>query len=163
MVERDGGFMIGNRENIAIVGGTSNIKIIGEDILPVDQDKGALCSFSGRQLQSRQRVILGEFLSDLLKALLEPRCLKDIDHTPLLFLPLSFSFLFRRRSDPSAAASLVTKRLFISSAVIGLLTGLDDYLYAYGLHFLSVSTLSVLIATQLAFTALFALCSSYFE
>ncbi|KAK8931337.1 Purine permease 3 [Platanthera zijinensis] len=75
---------------------------------------------------------------------------------PLLFLPLSFSFLFRRRSDPSAAASLITKRLFISSAAIGLLTGLDDYLYAYGLHFLPVSTSSVLIATQLAFTALFA-------
>ncbi|KAF3976503.1 hypothetical protein CMV_000327 [Castanea mollissima] len=44
----------------------------------------------------------------------------------------------------------------IASAVIGVLTGLDDYLYAYGVKRLPVSTSSLIIATQLAFTAIFA-------
>ncbi|KAM3682412.1 hypothetical protein ACJW31_12G071900 [Castanea mollissima] len=46
--------------------------------------------------------------------------------------------------------------LLIASAVIGVLTGLDDYLYAYGVKRLPVSTSSLIIATQLAFTAIFA-------
>ncbi|XP_020585124.1 purine permease 3-like [Phalaenopsis equestris] len=75
---------------------------------------------------------------------------------PLLLLPLSLSFFYRRRCDPSARTVLITPRLIIASAFIGLLTGADDYLYAYGLDFLPVSTSSVLIATQLAFTAVFA-------
>ncbi|KAG0499581.1 hypothetical protein HPP92_004272 [Vanilla planifolia] len=75
---------------------------------------------------------------------------------PVLFLPLSLSYLYRRRSDPSAVAVHLTPRLFLASGAIGLLTGLDDFLYAYGLDFLPVSTSAVLIATQLAFTALFA-------
>ncbi|KAI0494794.1 hypothetical protein KFK09_024937 [Dendrobium nobile] len=75
---------------------------------------------------------------------------------PLLLFPLSLSFLYRRRSNPSAPAVLITPRLILASAFIGLLTGVDDYLYAYGLDFLPVSTSAVLIATQLAFTALFA-------
>jgi len=37
------------------------------------------------------------------------------------------------------------------------MTGLDDLLYAYGLAYLPVSTSSILISTQLAFTAAFAL------
>ncbi|PKA50025.1 Purine permease 3 [Apostasia shenzhenica] len=77
---------------------------------------------------------------------------------PILLIPLSLSYLYRRRSSASspAPAILLTPRLFLASAVIGLLTGLDDFLYAYGLNFLPVSTSAVLIATQLAFTALFA-------
>ncbi|XP_020674085.1 purine permease 3-like, partial [Dendrobium catenatum] len=75
---------------------------------------------------------------------------------PLLLFPLSLSFLYRRRSNPSAPAVLITPRLILASAFIGLLTGVDDYLYAYGLDFLPVSTSAVLIATQLVFTALFA-------
>ncbi|KAI6687840.1 hypothetical protein NL676_024668 [Syzygium grande] len=46
--------------------------------------------------------------------------------------------------------------LFAASAVIGVLTGLDDYLYAYSVVRLPVSTSAVLIAAQLAFTAGFA-------
>lgn len=46
--------------------------------------------------------------------------------------------------------------LFLASAVVGILTGLDDYLYAYGVARLPVSTSALIIATQLAFTALFA-------
>lgn len=44
-------------------------------------------------------------------------------------------------------------RLFFASAVIGVLTGLDDYLYAYGIAKLPVSTAAIVIASQLGFTA----------
>ncbi|KAG8362609.1 hypothetical protein BUALT_Bualt07G0141400 [Buddleja alternifolia] len=47
-------------------------------------------------------------------------------------------------------------RVFLSAAVIGTLTALDDYLYGYGVAKLPVSTSSLIIATQLAFTAGFA-------
>ncbi|RVW55992.1 Purine permease 1 [Vitis vinifera] len=46
--------------------------------------------------------------------------------------------------------------LFVASAVIGVLTGFDDYLYAYGVAKLPVSTSALIIASQLAFTAAFA-------
>ncbi|XP_062164715.1 purine permease 1-like [Alnus glutinosa] len=46
--------------------------------------------------------------------------------------------------------------LFIASAGIGILTGFDDYLYAYGVARLPDSTSSLIIASQLAFTAGFA-------
>lgn len=46
--------------------------------------------------------------------------------------------------------------LFFGSAVIGLLTGLDNYLFSYGMARLPVSTSSLIIASQLAFTAGFA-------
>lgn len=65
---------------------------------------------------------------------------------PILLLPLSLS----------SSSISITPRLFLASTVLGLLTGLDDFLYAYGLSFLPVSTSALLIASQLAFTALFA-------
>nr|CAD1826305.1 unnamed protein product [Ananas comosus var. bracteatus] len=68
---------------------------------------------------------------------------------PLLLVPL----LAVSRTPPSVFA---TPRLLLPCAALGLLTGLDDFLYAYGLAFLPVSTSSILISTQLAFTALFA-------
>ncbi|CDP16579.1 unnamed protein product [Coffea canephora] len=47
-------------------------------------------------------------------------------------------------------------QVFIATACIGLLTGSDDYFYGYGAARLPVSTSAIIIATQLAFTALFA-------
>ncbi|KAL6655414.1 hypothetical protein ACP70R_006240 [Stipagrostis hirtigluma subsp. patula] len=78
---------------------------------------------------------------------------------PLLLAPLYASFLSRRRRDGKAAAArfLMTPRLLAATAGIGLMTGLDDLLYAYGMAYLPVSTSSILISTQLAFTAAFAL------
>ncbi|KAL1217395.1 Purine permease 1 [Cardamine amara subsp. amara] len=81
---------------------------------------------------------------------------------PIILIPLFISFLSRRSSNLSrnnAAKTelfLMETPLFIASIVIGLLTGLDNYLYSYGLAFLPVSTSSLIIGAQLAFNALFA-------
>lgn len=71
---------------------------------------------------------------------------------PLILIPLLILYL--RRGDKKLV--VMSRSLFISCAFIGVLTGLDDWLYAYGISYLPVSTSSILISTQLAFTALFA-------
>ncbi|KAF7065941.1 hypothetical protein CFC21_072006 [Triticum aestivum] len=80
---------------------------------------------------------------------------------PLLLAPLSASFLSRRRSNKNGCSAtplfLMSPRLLVATVAVGLMTGLDDLLYAYGLAYLPVSTSSILISTQLAFTAGFAL------
>jgi len=80
---------------------------------------------------------------------------------PFMLIPLVVSYLRRRRSAAAAGTdkpSLVSMKppLLAASVFIGVLTGLDDYLYAYGVARLPVSTSSLIIATQLGFTALFA-------
>ncbi|XP_030443853.1 purine permease 1-like [Syzygium oleosum] len=76
---------------------------------------------------------------------------------PIIVFPLAVAY-FRRRSakGPSAHLVLMDPFLFAASAVIGILTGIVNYLYAYGLARIPVSTSSLLIGTQLAFTAGFA-------
>ncbi|KAJ3673205.1 hypothetical protein LUZ60_006579 [Juncus effusus] len=69
---------------------------------------------------------------------------------PLLF----FSYL--NRQGQKRKLFLMSKSLFFSCTLIGLITGLVDWLYSYGLSTLPVSTSSILISTQLAFTAFFA-------
>ncbi|KAK8957863.1 Purine permease 1 [Platanthera zijinensis] len=82
---------------------------------------------------------------------------------PFLLLPLLFSFSRRRRRSRSRSSSasptplfLISPFLLVSSAVIGILTGLVNFLYSYGSSYLPVSTSSLLISTQLGFTALLA-------
>ncbi|KAF8023364.1 hypothetical protein BT93_F0769 [Corymbia citriodora subsp. variegata] len=76
---------------------------------------------------------------------------------PFIFVPLAVAYSRRRTAEgPSARLVLIDPFLFAASAVIGVLTGLDDYLYAYGVARLPASTSALLIATQLAFTAGFA-------
>lgn len=73
----------------------------------------------------------------------------------LLLIPLYFHR--RRAAAPTPTTFFLMKpRLLVASAAIGTLTGLDDYLYAYGVARLPVSTSALVIATQLAFTAGFA-------
>ncbi|BAT78480.1 hypothetical protein LR48_Vigan04g195100 [Vigna angularis] len=80
---------------------------------------------------------------------------------PFMLLPLAVSY-FRRRAAAVAAGTAkpspvsMKPPLLAASVFIGVLTGLDDYLYAYGVARLPVSTSSLIIATQLGFTALFA-------
>ena len=75
---------------------------------------------------------------------------------PLLLLPLCASFLSRRQLRQTTVL-LMTPRLLAASVVVGLMTGADNFLYAYSQAYLPVSTSSILISTQLAFTAVFAL------
>ncbi|KAJ6799159.1 purine permease 1-like isoform X2 [Iris pallida] len=75
---------------------------------------------------------------------------------PILLLPLSLSYLRRRQLDPNARPLLLTLPVAVPCAFLGLVTGVVDFLYTYGLSFLPVSTSALLNSSQLGFTALFA-------
>ncbi|KAL9998762.1 putative purine permease, plant [Helianthus debilis subsp. tardiflorus] len=77
---------------------------------------------------------------------------------PVIILVLAVLYFDRRRKNRNTKTTFVymRPRLFFAVAVIGILTGLDDYLYAYGVARLPVSTSSLIIASQLGFTAFFA-------
>ncbi|KAF8694719.1 hypothetical protein HU200_037805 [Digitaria exilis] len=76
---------------------------------------------------------------------------------PLLLIPLAISYSTRRARDGRGAPLLLSPpRVLLAAAGLGLSTGVDDFLYAWGLEFLPVSTSAILISTQLAFTVLFA-------
>ncbi|KAK8649095.1 hypothetical protein V6N13_129831 [Hibiscus sabdariffa] len=77
---------------------------------------------------------------------------------PIILLPIACAYFHRSRTQPSSVNKLffMKPRLFIAAAVIGTLTGLDDYIYAYGVARLPVSTVALIIASQLVFTAVFA-------
>lgn len=75
---------------------------------------------------------------------------------PLLLVPVSASYLSRRARDRGAPLFLTPRRVLLAGAVLGVLTGADDFVYAYGLAYLPVSTSAILISTQLAFTVFFA-------
>ncbi|XP_008219368.1 PREDICTED: purine permease 3-like [Prunus mume] len=76
---------------------------------------------------------------------------------PIIFIPIALAYYHRRTTEgPSTKLFFMKLPLFIASAVIGLLTGLDDYLYAYGVARLPVSTAALITAAHLVFTALFA-------
>ncbi|MFQ6670358.1 hypothetical protein Gotur_035316 [Gossypium turneri] len=78
---------------------------------------------------------------------------------PIILLPIACAYMHRSRTaDPTSENKLfcMERPLFVAAIVLGILSGLDDYLYAYGLSRLPVSTSSLIIASQLAFTAGFA-------
>ncbi|OMP01321.1 Drug/metabolite transporter [Corchorus olitorius] len=75
---------------------------------------------------------------------------------PVILFPIACVYVHRRKTQPGAKLFLMKPPLFVASAVIGVITGFDDYLYAYGVARLPVSTSSLIIASQLAFTAGFA-------
>ncbi|KAG6483499.1 purine permease 3-like [Zingiber officinale] len=80
---------------------------------------------------------------------------------PLTLLPLAISYFYRCRLSADAAAPrpklcLSSRVVFIAGAVLGLLMGLDDFFYAYGAAYLPVSTSSIIVSSQLAFTSPFA-------
>ncbi|GLJ10935.1 hypothetical protein SUGI_0138360 [Cryptomeria japonica] len=71
---------------------------------------------------------------------------------PLLIIPIWLS----SHNKQSSEGTHVTPKLCLASIVLGVLTGLDDFLYAWGVSYLPLSTLSLLIASHLGFTAVFA-------
>ncbi|KAI3917497.1 hypothetical protein MKW92_003513 [Papaver armeniacum] len=78
---------------------------------------------------------------------------------PILILPLSLSYIFKRGGggeNGKVKFFTITPPLIIFSAFIGLLLGLNDYLYGHGFSLLPVSTSTLIMSTHLAFTAGFA-------
>ncbi|PWA35636.1 hypothetical protein CTI12_AA607770 [Artemisia annua] len=79
---------------------------------------------------------------------------------PFIVVVLFILYIYRRCSKGISTASTTVvymkPRVFFAAVVIGVLTGLDDYLYACGVIRLPISTTLLIIASQLAFTAFFA-------
>ncbi|KAJ8539456.1 hypothetical protein K7X08_013708 [Anisodus acutangulus] len=73
---------------------------------------------------------------------------------PILILPISISYAKKRKNINNRV--LVTPKLAIASAILGLLLGVCSYLYTFGMSYLPVSISSLLASTSLAFTAIFA-------
>ncbi|KAJ8539469.1 hypothetical protein K7X08_013721 [Anisodus acutangulus] len=74
---------------------------------------------------------------------------------PLTFLPLTILYFYRRKTEGSNTKFyFITPRIFVSAFLIGVITGLDDFFYSWGASKLPVSTSSLLVAAQLAFTAI---------
>ncbi|KAL5982613.1 hypothetical protein ACLOJK_016687 [Asimina triloba] len=75
---------------------------------------------------------------------------------PILFVPLFILHMRSKARQIPASKFFIEPKLVAASAFLGLLLGLDNFMYALGLSYLPVSTSSLLFATQLAFTAIFA-------
>ncbi|XP_010260818.1 PREDICTED: probable purine permease 4 [Nelumbo nucifera] len=66
----------------------------------------------------------------------------------LIYLPRLFNCTYRR------PFSLFTPKLLLLSVLIGLAMGLNNFLFSWGISYLSVSTSSLLLSSQLAFNLL---------
>ncbi|OVA07165.1 Drug/metabolite transporter [Macleaya cordata] len=73
---------------------------------------------------------------------------------PLLIIPITI--LYMRQGKPGLKF-LASPFLVICSILLGIILGLNNFMYAHGLSYLPVSTSSLLLSTQLIFTAFFAL------
>ncbi|KAL5206392.1 hypothetical protein ABZP36_034601 [Zizania latifolia] len=80
----------------------------------------------------------------------------QISGWPLLLVPVAASYVSRRARDRGAPLLLTPPRVLLAGVALGVLTGADTFMYAYGLEYLPVSTSAILSSTQLAFTVLFA-------
>jgi drug/metabolite transporter (DMT)-like permease len=67
----------------------------------------------------------------------------------LLLIPVAGSYASRRARDGGAPVLLSPPRVLLAAAGLGVITGVDDFLYAWGLKSLPVSTSAILISTQL--------------
>ncbi|KAL4204923.1 hypothetical protein AMTRI_Chr01g112110 [Amborella trichopoda] len=71
---------------------------------------------------------------------------------PLLLMPIYLSHLTGHSPRPF---SLFTPKLLYACFGLGLLIGINNFLYSWGISYISVSTASLLLSTQLAFNAIF--------
>ncbi|CAN1345837.1 Purine permease 3 [Linum perenne] len=79
---------------------------------------------------------------------------------PILIIPISISYYNTAAAatgDGGGRSFFLPSRLLIYSILLGLLLGLNSYLYSFGTAYLPVSVNSLVSSTQLAFTAVFAL------
>ncbi|KAL9229164.1 hypothetical protein vseg_004660 [Gypsophila vaccaria] len=75
---------------------------------------------------------------------------------PIMIVPLLAAYIRRRAVDRTSKVVFISPMTALYAALIGLVAGSGDYCYAYGVKHIPVSTSSLILATQLAFTALFA-------
>ncbi|KAL8252783.1 hypothetical protein R6Q59_036476 [Mikania micrantha] len=78
---------------------------------------------------------------------------------PVITIVLILLYLHRRRASGNNKPTTffyMRRRLFFAVAFIGVITGIDDYLYAYGVARLPISTSALILAPHLAFVAFFA-------
>lgn len=84
-------------------------------------------------------------------------CALETAGFPFLLIPMTISYLYRRRKGgPGTKIISMSPVLFLPCVVIGVLTGADDYMDSAGVARLPVSTYSLVLASQLGFTAFFA-------
>ncbi|KAL8096371.1 purine permease 1-like [Apium graveolens] len=77
---------------------------------------------------------------------------------PFILVVLILTLYYRRATTGDTTAKLfnIKPRLILASIVLGILTGVGNYLYVYGISKLPVSTSVLVVASQLAFTSGFA-------
>uniref|UniRef100_A0A1D1YGF5 Probable purine permease n=1 Tax=Anthurium amnicola TaxID=1678845 RepID=A0A1D1YGF5_9ARAE len=75
---------------------------------------------------------------------------------PIVLLNLAASYLHRNKRGGSRRTLSISARGSVACLAIGVLSALNAYMYAYGSASLPVSTSSLLVSTQVAFTAVFA-------
>lgn len=84
-------------------------------------------------------------------------CALETAGFPFLIFPILGSYIYRRKyEDPNTKLLFITPNIVIPCIVIGVLTGADDYMDSAGVSKLPVSTYSLVLASQLGFTAFFA-------
>ncbi|KAL3632989.1 hypothetical protein CASFOL_025973 [Castilleja foliolosa] len=71
---------------------------------------------------------------------------------PLILIPLLVSYT---RLRPNHTRFILKPHALASGAALGVLVGLDNYLYTNGVNRLPVSTSALIVATQLVFTSVF--------
>ncbi|KAK9138247.1 hypothetical protein Sjap_008841 [Stephania japonica] len=74
---------------------------------------------------------------------------------PILLVPIGI--LYVRQGSPRNGKFFASPKLLLCGVFIGVLTGLDSFMYSLGLSYLPVSTSSLLLSTQLVFVSVFAL------
>nr|GME00364.1 purine permease 3-like [Ipomoea batatas] len=73
---------------------------------------------------------------------------------PITFIPLAAAYYTRRRTTTTKTNFfMITRNITLAGAALGVLLGIINYLYTYGISKLPVSTSSLIVASQLAFTA----------
>nr|GMC95525.1 purine permease 3-like [Ipomoea batatas] len=73
---------------------------------------------------------------------------------PITFIPLAAAYYTRRRTTTTKTNFFtITRNITLAGAALGVLLGIINYLYTYGISKLPVSTSSLIVASQLAFTA----------
>ncbi|KAL8156050.1 purine permease 3-like isoform X2 [Apium graveolens] len=84
-------------------------------------------------------------------------CALETAGFPFLAIPIIISYIYRRRKGgPKTKFCSISGVLILLCIVIGILIGADDYMDSAGVSRLPVSTYSLVLASQLGFTAFFA-------